>query len=56
MKPSENESVVIRGAPQVDVQKLEPEEQPASQDCEQEMQEVLSDPEKETRETPSNPE
>ena len=31
MKPSENESVVRRGAPQIDVQKMEPEEQPASQ-------------------------
>ena len=54
VKPSENESVVIRGAPQIDVQRLEPEEQPASQKCEQEMQEALSDPEEKTQEAPSD--
>ena len=37
VKPSENESAVGRGAPLIDVQKLEPEEQPASQKLEQEM-------------------
>ena len=45
VKLSENEPVVIRKAPQIDVQKLELEEQPASQELKQEMQEALSDPE-----------
>ena len=56
VKPSKNESVVIRETLQIDVQKLESEEQPASQEREQKMQEALSDSKRETQEAPSDPE
>ena len=56
VKPIENKSVVIGEAPQMDGQKLKPEEQLASQEREQEMQEVLSDPAEETQEVLSDPE
>ena len=52
VKPTKPTSVVIREAPQIDVQKLESEEQPTSQVREQEIQEALSDPEEETQEIP----
>ena len=56
VKPSENESVALERTPQIDVQKLESEEQPASQEHKQEMQEALSNSEEKTQEAPSSSE
>ena len=43
VKPSEDESAVKRGAPQLDVQELELEQQQVSQESERGMQEALSE-------------
>ena len=55
MKPGKDKSVRRRGAPLLDVQELELEQQPASQDCKQETQEVQSNPEEGPQEVPSGP-
>ena len=49
VKPDEDQSVVKRGAPQLDVQKLELEQQPASQGLVEETKETLSKHEKVTK-------
>ena len=49
VKPDENQSVVKRGAPQLDVQELELEQQPASQGLVEETKETLSKHEKVTK-------
>ena len=49
VKPDEDQSVVKRGAPQLDVQELELEQQPASQGLVEETKETLSKHEKVTK-------
>ena len=49
MKPDEDQSVVKRGGPQLDVQELELVQQPASQGLVEETKETLSKHEKVTK-------
>ena len=49
VKPDEDQPVVKRGAPQLNVQELELEQQPASQDLVEETKETLSKHEKVTK-------
>ena len=56
VKPGKYKSVGKREDPQLDVQELELEQQPASRERIQETQEVPPGPAEKTREAPSNPE
>ena len=56
VKPSEDESVGRRGAPQLDVQELELEQQPASLERNKKIQEAPPDPEEGTQEARPDPE
>ena len=55
VKPGEDESVGRRGAPQLEVQEMKLEQQPASHRRKKEIQEASPDPEEETQEAPPGP-
>lgn len=55
VKPRGDDLVRNRGAPQLDVQKLELEQQPASQQRNKEIQEAPRNPKERTQEAPPDP-